>query len=58
MSAAQYERRVRASEYMHWAKTRSRARFNLATSGLANLTLQELQVSLGDLGRWARGRRF
>jgi hypothetical protein len=34
---------------MHWAKTRSRARFNLATSGLANLTLQELQVSLADL---------
>ena len=49
MSAAQYERRVRASEYMHWAKTRARARFNLATSGLANLTLQELQVSLADL---------
>lgn len=49
MSAAQYERRVRASEYMHWAKTRSRARFNLATSGLANLTFQELQVSLADL---------
>jgi len=34
---------------MHWAKTRSRARFNLATSGLANLKLQELQVSLDDL---------
>ena len=49
MSAAQFERRVRASEYMHWAKTRSRARFNLATSGLANLTFQELQVSLADL---------
>jgi len=49
MSAAKYERRVRASEYMHWAKTRSRARFNLATSGLANLTLRELQVSLADL---------
>lgn len=37
------------SEYMHWAKTRSRARFNLATSGLANLKLQELQVSLDEL---------
>jgi len=49
MSAAKYERRVRASEYMYWAKTRSRARFNLATSGLANLTLRELQVSLADL---------
>ena len=42
-------RRTRASEYMHWAKTRSRARFNLATSGLANLKLRELQVSLDDL---------
>lgn len=37
------------SEYMHWAKTRSGARFNLATSGLANVRLQELQVSLADL---------
>ncbi len=42
-------REVRASDYMHWAKTRSRARFNLATSGLANLALHELQVSLDDL---------
>ncbi|HAF24811.1 MAG TPA: aminotransferase [Blastocatellia bacterium] len=40
---------ARSSEYMNWAKTRSRARFNLATSGLANLKLQELQVSLEDL---------
>ena len=49
MSAAKDERRARASQYMHWAKTRSRARFNLATSGLANLKLEELQVSLDDL---------
>ena len=41
--------RTRTSQYMHWAKTRSRARFNLATSGLANLKLQELQVSLDEL---------
>jgi aspartate/methionine/tyrosine aminotransferase len=34
---------------MHWAKTRSRVRFNLATSGLANMQLNELQVSLSDL---------
>jgi aspartate/methionine/tyrosine aminotransferase len=34
---------------MHWAKTSSRARFNLATSGLANLKLQELNASLDDL---------
>lgn len=50
MSVTQNEKReVRASAYMHWAKTRSRARFNLATSGLANLKLQELQVSLDEL---------
>lgn len=49
MSAAKDQRRVSASEYMHWAKTRSRARFNLATSGLANVTLQELKVPLDEL---------
>lgn len=50
MSATQNERRVvMSSEYMHWAKTRSRARFNLATSGLANLQLKDLKVSLDDL---------
>src|SRR6476659_1648480 len=37
------------SEYMHWAKTSSQAKFNLATSGLANLTLNDLHVSLEDL---------
>ncbi|HEY3040065.1 MAG TPA: pyridoxal phosphate-dependent aminotransferase [Pyrinomonadaceae bacterium] len=42
-------RETRASEYMHWAKTRSNARFNLATSGLANLKLEELPVSLDHL---------
>jgi aspartate/methionine/tyrosine aminotransferase len=40
---------ARQSEYMHWAKTRSSARFNLATSGLANLSLADLQVSLDDV---------
>jgi aspartate/methionine/tyrosine aminotransferase len=43
------ERLTRASEYMHWAKTGSRARFNLATSGLANVELHELAVSLAEL---------
>ena len=42
-------RRAMASNYMNWAKERSRARFNLATSGLENLKLQELQVSPADL---------
>lgn len=49
MSAAEEKRRVRASQYMHWAKTCSRARINLATSGLANMTLKELDVSLDEL---------
>jgi aspartate/methionine/tyrosine aminotransferase len=34
---------------MHWAKTQSVARFNLATSGLGNLSLRDLRVSLDDL---------
>ena len=37
------------SSYMNWAKTRSQARFNLATSGMPNLPLKELHVSLDDL---------
>ena len=37
------------SSYMNWAKTRSQAKFNLATSGMPNLPLKELQVSLDDL---------
>jgi aspartate/methionine/tyrosine aminotransferase len=40
---------VMSSEYMHWAKTSSDAKFNLATSGLANLTMQDLKVSFADL---------
>lgn len=42
-------REILGSEYMHWAKTRSSARFNLATSGLANVRLAELNVDLEDL---------
>src|ERR1043165_8990663 len=41
--------RVVSSAYMNWAKTRSAAKFNLATSGLGNLKLRELRVSLDDL---------
>lgn len=43
------QRATHASDYMNWAKTRSRARFNLATSGLQNLPLSELDVKLDDL---------
>lgn len=41
--------RQMTSAYMNWAKTRSAAKFNLATSGLGNLKLSELRVSLDDL---------
>lgn len=42
-------REVVSSSYMNWAKTSSTARFNLATSGVGNLKLRELRVSLDDL---------
>lgn len=41
--------RVLSSDYMLWAKTRSRARFNLASSGLINYPLSELPATLSDL---------
>jgi aspartate/methionine/tyrosine aminotransferase len=41
--------RVMRSEYMHWAKTRSAARFNLAISGVANLPFTNLGVRVEDL---------
>ena len=41
--------RIMSSAYMNWAKTSSGAKFNLATSGLGNLKLRELRVSLDDL---------
>jgi len=42
-------RQVMSSEYMHWAKTRSTARFNLAISGLGNLPLIDLGARVEDL---------
>jgi aspartate/methionine/tyrosine aminotransferase len=42
-------REVMTSSYMHWAKTTSVARFNLATSGMPNLSIRDLRVSLDDL---------
>ncbi len=41
--------RVTSSEYMLWAKTRSHARYNLATSGLGNYALAGLPVRLEEL---------
>lgn len=42
-------REVMGSAYMNWAKTRSVAKYNLATSGLGNVKLSEIRVSLDDL---------
>src|SRR6266498_2613049 len=41
--------RHKHSDYMHWSKTQSRARFNLATSGVAPFPLCELPVTLEEL---------
>jgi hypothetical protein len=41
--------RYKHSDYMHWSKTLSRARFNLATSGVAPFPLRELPVDLKEL---------
>ncbi len=42
--------RTMASPYMQWAKTRSGARFNLASSGMRNLTSDEFPFSVTDVG--------
>src|SRR5437870_12392090 len=41
--------RHKHSDYMHWCKTQSRARFNLATSGVAPCPLRELPVNFAEL---------
>ncbi len=41
--------RQKYSDYMHWAKTESRARFNAATSGVGPFPLKELPVRWEDL---------
>jgi aspartate/methionine/tyrosine aminotransferase len=41
--------RARGSEYMEWAKTRSQARFNLASSGVAELPTSELPFRIEDV---------
>lgn len=40
---------MKASKYIEWAKTRSQARFNLATSGVMNYPMAELKVRLEDI---------
>src|SRR5205809_7229725 len=41
--------RHKQSDYMHWSKTQSGARFNLATSGVAPFPLRDLPVSIEKL---------
>src|SRR5436189_6437313 len=41
--------RRKHSDYMHWSKTQSRARFNLATSGVAPFPFRELPIDLKEL---------
>jgi aspartate/methionine/tyrosine aminotransferase len=47
--------RTKRSVYMEWAKTRSHARFNLATSGLSSVPLSEFPVRLETLEITAAG---
>ncbi|HYL64602.1 MAG TPA: pyridoxal phosphate-dependent aminotransferase [Candidatus Methylomirabilis sp.] len=47
--------RTKRSVYMEWAKTRSHARFNLATSGLMSVPLAEFPVRLEQLEITAPG---
>jgi aspartate/methionine/tyrosine aminotransferase len=37
------------SDFMHWAKTRPRVKYDLALSGILNLPFEELDVDLKDL---------
>ncbi len=41
--------RHKHSDYLHWAKTASRARYNLATSGVAGFPLSDLPFDPGSL---------
>lgn len=42
-------KRVKGSEYIEWAKTRSQARFNLATSGVIHYPMTEFPARLEDI---------
>jgi aspartate/methionine/tyrosine aminotransferase len=41
--------RKRQSEFMHWAKTRPKAKYDLALSGILNLPIAELEFEVKDL---------
>jgi len=42
-------RRIMQSRYLEWAKTRSQARFNMATSGIMNVPRTEFPLQVEDL---------
>jgi aspartate/methionine/tyrosine aminotransferase len=52
MNASAHKKR---SPYMEWAKTRSHAKFNLATSGLLNFPFKEFPLDLENLELTAPG---
>src|SRR5947199_7584674 len=41
--------RRKHSDYIHWSKTQSGARFNVATSGVAPFPLRDLRVNIEKL---------
>lgn len=42
-------KRVKRSDYIEWAKTRSQARFSLATSGVIHYPMAELGATIADI---------
>ena len=42
-------KRVKRSDYIEWAKTRSQAKFSLATSGVMNYPMSELGATIDDI---------
>jgi aspartate/methionine/tyrosine aminotransferase len=48
-NSSQNSMRHKHSDYMHWSKTQSRARFNLVTSDVAPFPLRELPIDLEEL---------
>ena len=48
--------RHKHSEYMHWAKTQSRAPYNLATSGVGHCPMSEVPFDFGQ--NWLKTDTF
>jgi len=50
--------RHKHSDYMHWAKTQSKARFNLATSGVGSFPLGELPFDYSQMAANGRNNSY